>query len=68
MHESWNIFGISNEEGKMWWEKEIINRTRSLIERKSTAVYVWCICLYMFIYVSIEATSWLKRADVNLVL
>lgn len=46
MHESWNIFGISNEEGKMWWEKEIINRTRSLIERKSTAVYVWC--RYMF--------------------
>lgn len=36
MHESWNIFGISNEEGKIWWGKEIINKTRSSIERKST--------------------------------
>lgn len=46
MHESWNIFGISNEEGKIWWEKEITNKTRSLIERKSTmfGTYIY-ICL-----------------------
>lgn len=62
MRESWNIFGISNEEGKIWWEKEIINKTRSLIERKST---VFRIDIRIYIYVSIEATSWLKWDDIN---